>query len=516
MPTCLKGFRRLVEIMKVNGVNQKENSTVEIIVEVDAGAFEGALEKAYKKMRKRIAVPGFRHGKAPRKMIERMYGQSVFFEEAVNIVAPDTFEAAVEEQKLKTVGQASLADVDISDEQVLTLTFLTGIYPEVVLGTYKGLSAEKSVESVKKKDIDGELEMLQKRNARAASVKRKAKKGDTAVIDFEGFLDGVAFEGGKAEGHELILGSGNFVPGFEEQVIGMKAGEEKEINITFPEAYAEGLAGKDVVFKVKCQEVKEKVLPDLDDEFAKDVSEFDTLEDYKKSIKERLTTERADKAEEQFKEAVMKQAVESMTVEVPDAMVDQALDGMMRDFYYSISSQGMDPEQYLGMMGMDVNGFREASRKSAEARVLTGLLLEAVAEAEQIAVEEAELEAEYARMSEQYGQEIDQIKKMVGVEGLTDDIRRKKAADLITDSAEVEKKKTAKAKESPAEDAPVKEEKVPAKKPAAKKTTTAKKEPAGTKKETATSKKEATGTKKETTANKPAAKKTAAKKEAGE
>ncbi|MCL2589242.1 MAG: trigger factor [Oscillospiraceae bacterium] len=495
--------------MKVNSVTPKEKSTAEVIVEIPAVTFEAALEKSYKKNRGGIMVPGFRKGKAPRKIIERMYGASVFFEDAINAVAPDAFDHAVEAEGIKTVGQPSIDNVDVSDDKVLTLTFITGLYPEVVLGKYKGLSAEKTVESVKKKDIDTELEMLQKRNARIQAVKRKAKNGDTAVIDFEGFLEGVAFPGGKGEGHELGLGTGSFVPGFEEQVVGMKAGDEKEINITFPEDYAPDLAGKDVVFKVKCQEVKEQVLPELDDEFAKDVSEFDTMEDYKKDIKARLTKERTDKADEAFREAIIKQAVEEMTAEIPNSMVDHALDGMMRDFYYSISSQGMDPNQYLQMMGMDMEGFREGSRMTALARIQTGLLLDAVAEAEKVAVEEAEIEAEYARLAEQYSQDIEKIKQGIPATDLTEDIKRKKAADLIYDSAK-EKKGTAKA----ADDADEAEEKAPAKKPAAKKTPAKKPaadEPAAEKKPAA--KKTTTATEKKPAAKKPAAKKPAAKKE---
>lgn len=434
--------------MKVNGVNPKEKSTAEVIVEVEASAFEAALEKSYRKNRGAIMVPGFRKGKAPRAIIERMYGVSVFYEDAINAVAPDAFEHAVEAEGIKTVGQPSIDDVDISDEKVLTLTFVTGLYPVVTLGQYKGLVAEKTAETVKKKDIDDELAMLQKRNARIQSVDRKAKNGDTAVIDFEGFLDGVPFEGGKGEGHELALGSNSFVPGFEEQVVGMKAGDVKDVNITFPEDYAAELAGKDVVFKVACQEVKEQILPELDDEFAKDVSEFDTLEEYKKDIKARFTKERREKADEQFQEAVMKQAVENMTAEIPDVMVEGALDGMMRDFYYSISSQGMDPAQYLQMMGMDVAGFRASSRATALARIQTGLLLDAVAEAEAIAIEVAEIEAEYVRLAAQYNQDVEAVKKGIPAENLTEDMKRKKASELIYDSAAVEKKEKPAAKKA--------------------------------------------------------------------
>jgi len=451
-------------------------------VEIPAATFEAALEQSYRKNRGGIQMPGFRKGKAPRRIIERMYGASFFYEDAINAMAPDAFRHAVEAEGLKTVGKPSIDDVDVSEGKDLTLTFITAVYPTVVLGAYKGLSAEKELEAVEKKEIEAELLALQKRNARIQPVKRKAKNGDIAVIDFEGFLDGVPFEGGKAEGHELPLGSLTFVPGFEEQVVGMKAGDEREVKITFPEDYAADLAGKDVVFHVKCQEVKEEILPELDDEFAKDVSEFDTLAAYKKDIEEKLTKERADKAEDKFQEALLKQAVENMTVEVPDAMVEQTLDGMMRDFYYSISSQGMDPNQYLQMMGMTIEGFREGSRGTALARIQTGLLLDAIAEAEAIAVAEAEIEAEYVRIAAQYNQEVEALKKGISAEDLTGDLKRKKAADLIYDSAKTEKKASPKKKAKPeagAEEgaAPEKEapaKKAPAKKPAAKKASTKK------------------------------------------
>ena len=509
--------------MKVNGVNQKENSTIEVIVEIPAAAFEKALDEAYKKAKRNIMVPGFRRGKAPRKMIERMYGGSVFYEDAINIIAPDTFAKAAEEKEIKAVGMPSVSDVDVSDDKVLTLTFLTAVYPEVTLGAYKGLSAEKAVESVKKKEVDAELETMQNRNARTSSVKRKAKKGDIAAIDFEGFLDGVPFEGGKGEGHELNLGSGSFVPGFEEQVIGMKAGDEKDVNITFPEDYAPELAGKEAVFKVKCVDVKERIVPELDDEFAKDVSEFDTLEAYKKDIKARLTKEREARAEDQFKEAVMKLAVENMTADVPTAMVDRTLDNMMQDFFYTVSAQGMDPAQYLQMMGMDVNGFREASRTNALARVQTGLLLDAVAEAEGILAAEEEVEAEFAKLAEQHGKELEEIKKVIRAEDLTEDIRRRKATEVIHGSAKAEKpaaKKAEAADEETEEKAPVKKASAAKKtatadKPAAKKAASTKKATTAdeTKTEKAPAKKAATA-KKTTAADKPAAKKAAADKPA--
>ena len=457
--------------MKIMGVNTKENSTVEIKVQIEATAFEQALEKAYRKTKGQIALPGFRRGKAPRKMIEHMYGANVFYEDAINEIAPGVFGDAIKEKEIKAVGQPSVDDVDVADDKTLTITFITAVYPEVTLGEYKGLAAEKTVETAKKKDIDAEIDMLQKRNARIQTVERGAKNEDTVVIDFLGKLNGVPFDGGAADGHELTIGSNAFVPGFEEQLVGIKAGDKRDVTITFPTEYAEELAGKEAVFEVTCQEVKERILPELDDEFAKDVSEFDTLEELKKDIKARLTKERTERAENTFKEEILKQAVENMTVTVPDAMVETTLDNMMRDFYYSISNQGMDPEQYLSMMGMDVNGFRMASRESAVARVKTGLLLDAVVLAEEIKTTEEEVEAEYTRMAEQYGQKVAMLKKQIAEDDIAEDLARNKATDLIYASAKVDKpaaKKAAAPKEDKAEEAPA-AKKPAAKKPAAKK-----------------------------------------------
>ena len=435
--------------MKITDVNEKEKSTVELIVEVEPAVFEEALEKAFRKNRRSIAVHGFRPGKAPRKIIERMYGADIFHEEAIDTLGPELFEQAVKEKGLKTVGNPSIDAYKVSEDKILTLTFVTAVYPPVVLGQYKDLEAEKAIEPVKQEDIDAELNALRERNASIQAVERAAKEGDIAVIDFEGFLEGKAFEGGKGEAYDLALGSGSFVPGFEEQVIGMQAGEEKEIALTFPEDYAEELKGRDVVFQVKCREVKEKNLPELDDEFAKDVSEFDTLKEYQNSIKARIENERANRAESLFKDAIMKLAVENMEVDAPDAMVERTLDGMMQEFYHNVSSQGMNPEQYLAMMGMTVEGFRENSRETALARVKTGLLLEAVAEAEGFQAEDADIEAEYARLAEQYGRPLEEIKKVIDAEGLSSDVLRKKAADLIYESAKVAEAKPAKEAKKP-------------------------------------------------------------------
>lgn len=429
--------------MKLSSVEKKEKSTLQLAVEISAEEFEQGLNSAFKKNRGSVMIPGFRKGKAPRKIIEAMYGESIFYEDAINILYPDAFEYAVGEEKLKTVGQPSVDDVDVSDEKILTIKFLTAVYPEVTLGEYKELSAAYEEAPVTDEDVAGELETLRKRNARIVPAERPAGDGDTVVIDFDGYLDGEPFEGGKAEEHSLTLGSGSFVPGFEEQLAGMSAGEEKDVNITFPEDYAEGLAGKDVVFKVKLREVKEEILPELDDEFAKDVSEFDTLDEYRASVRERLTGERKNAADEAFKNALMDSAVQNMEADVPDAMVDQQIDQMVQDFYYNLSAQGMNPEEYLKMMGMTPESFRESCRVNAEKRVRTDLLLGKIAEVEKIELTDEDLDAQYKNLAESYGMEEEKVRAAVTPENISIDLKMKKAADIIYDSAKAEKPKKA-------------------------------------------------------------------------
>ena len=308
--------------MSVKNCEKLEKSQVALTVEVGAAEFNAAIEKAYRKMVKKINVPGFRPGKAPRKIIEGMYGVEVFFEEAINIAFPEAYEAAVKEQELQVVGYPEVEMVGECTREGFTFKAVAPVYPEVTLGEYKGLSANMDEVKVMAADVNERLKAMQDRNSRLVSVERAAKEGDTAVIDFEGFLEGVPFEGGKGENHSLELGSHSFVPGFEEQVIGMKAGEEKDLDITFPEDYHADLAGKAVVFKVKVHEVKAKEVPALDDEFAKDVSEFDTLKELKADLKKKITEERQKVADQAFEDALMEQVAANLTAEVPDAMVE--------------------------------------------------------------------------------------------------------------------------------------------------------------------------------------------------
>lgn len=439
--------------MIVKNVEKKENNTATFDVEIDAAAFEAAVNRAYLKNRKQISVPGFRKGKAPRMVIEGMYGKDVFYDEAVNDIAPEALSFAEEQEKLDTVGRPTIKNMDVSSEKVLTLSFEVALYPKVTLGQYKGLEVEREKTEITDAEVDAEIARVQKRNARIMTAERPAAMGDTAVIDFEGFLEGVAFDGGKGENHSLVLGSHSFIPGFEEQVVGMSAGEEKDIDVTFPEEYHADLAGKPAVFHVKCHEVKESILPELDDEFAKDVSEFDTLAEYRESIRKNLQETREKNVERSFREAVLQKAAELITVEIPDAMVDEQHEIMIRDYANSLMNQGIELEQYIAMMGMDMDTFRMNTRPSAARQLRVNLMLDAVAEAEGFEVTDVDIEAELQKMADAYKLKIEDVRAAVPVENLRKDILERKAADLICDAAiPTEPKPAEEPKEEPKEE----------------------------------------------------------------
>ena len=445
--------------MTVKSCEKLEKSQVALTIEVGAAEFEAAVEKAYQKMRRKINVPGFRPGKAPRKMIERMYGAEVFFEEAINIAFPEAYEAAVEQEKLQVVGYPAVEMVGEVTKDGFTFKATAPVYPEVTLGEYKGLKAEKPEVKVTAADVDERLKTLADRNTRLVSVDREAKSGDTAVIDFEGFLNGKPFEGGKGENHNLELGSGSFVPGFEDQVIGMKAGEEKDINITFPENYHEDLAGKAVVFKVKVHEVKEKEVPEMDDEFAKDVSEFDTLKDLKADLKKKITEERQKDADRVFEENLMNQVAENITADIPDVMVENQARQYLDNFKAQISRQ-FPYEEYKKMTGMDDEKLLADAKEPALRQVKMDLAVAAIIKAENIEASDEDVEAEYKKMAEQFGMDVDMVKKYLVKEQVQDQLLSQKAVAVVVDSATAEKPKKAAKKEEAAEG----EEKKPAKK----------------------------------------------------
>ena len=439
--------------MSVKNCEKVEKSQVALTIEVGAAEFEAAIEKAYQKMRKKINVQGFRPGKAPRKMIEAMYGAEVFFEEAINIAFPEAYDAAVKEQELKVVGYPNVEMVGECTKEGFTFKAVVPVYPEVTLGEYKGLTAEKEEVKVSAADVDERLKSLQDRNTRLVSVDREAQEGDTAVIDFEGFLNGVPFDGGKGENHNLELGSHSFVPGFEEQVIGLKAGDEKDLDITFPEEYTPELAGKAVVFKVKVHEVKGKEVPELDDEFAKDVSEFDTLKELKADLKKKITEERQKAADSAFEDALMEMVADNLTVEVPDAMVENQARQFIDNFKMQLAQSGIPYEQYMKMTGNDEEKMLAEAKGPAERQVLVDLAVAAIIKAENIEVSDEEVEAEFNKMAEMYSMDVEMVKKYVTVEQVKDQLSTKKAVAVVADSAvavkpEKKAKKTAKKAEA--------------------------------------------------------------------
>ena len=421
--------------MNVKNV-ERENGTAKVTVEIAKDEFQTALDKAYAKVRKDIMIPGFRKGKAPRKFVERMYGSQVFYEDAVNEIFPEIYEAAIVKQELKAVGQPSVTDMQTPDDGSVVLTVSTELYPEVTLGQYKGLEVEKAEAAVAQSEVDAEIDRMAQNVARISTVERPAQEGDTAVIDFEGFKDGVAFDGGKGESYELKLGSHSFIPGFEEQVVGMTAGEEKDINVTFPENYhASELAGAPVVFKVKVHEVKETVLPEKDDEFVKDVSEFDTMAELRADIESRILSEKQAGIDRAFENAAVAKAVENMTVEIPDSMVDEELEREMERMDYELRAQGASLEAYANMMGGNMDAIKNSLRPGALNTVKTNVMLDAVVEAEKIEVSDEECEEEYKRLAESYQMDVEKVKEILDLKGMQGDLQVRKAAKLIAESA---------------------------------------------------------------------------------
>ena len=423
--------------MIVKNVEKKENNTAVFTVETDKAEFEAAVQAAYLKNKSQINIPGFRKGKAPRQVVEGMYGAEVFYQDALDELAPKAYELGVTENELRVVGAPSITNVEVTDERTASYTFSVDLYPVVTLGQYKGLEAVKPVVAISDEDVDKELESVRKRNARQISVDdREAQMGDTAKIDFDGFLNGERFDGGKAEGYSLELGSGSFVPGFEEQIVGMKVGEEKDINITFPEDYVENLAGKDVVFKVKLHDLTMAELPELDDEFAGD-NGFDTLADYRANIREELEKKASEKAESEFRSEVMRQAAENLTVTIPESMIADKTEEILRNYAanFGMNSRDMSLDQLKQMMGVDDAMINNTIRPAAEFQVRNDLLLEAVIKAENIETTEEENREYLNKVAESIGTKAEEVEKYFGMDYIAEEQKKEKASTLIIESA---------------------------------------------------------------------------------
>ena len=414
----------------------REQNKLTVNVEVEKEVFEAGISKAYLKNRKYITVPGFRKGKAPRKMIENLYGAQVFHSDAVEEIFPDVYKEAVTDQGWNTVGQPSVTDMNVREDKTLELTIEVELYPEVELGQYKGVEAPRAAVSVSDEEVEAELDRKANEVARIVTVERPAQEGDTVVIDYKGLKDGVAFDGGSAEGHELRLGSHSFIPGFEEQLIGAAAGDEKELNVTFPADYhAKELAGAPVVFQVKVHEVKETQVPAKDDELAKDVSEFDTLAELKEDLRKNIETRKEEEASRAFESALMEKVAEAAKLELPDAMVEAEVDSELQNFDYQLRSQGMSLEQYSKMLGGDLSGFKNSIRPSAEKQVRLRVVLNAIADAEGLEATEEDRNAEYAKLAEQYGMDVEKLKTLIPVEDIVTDLKVRKARDLVVAEA---------------------------------------------------------------------------------
>lgn len=440
--------------MILKNVEKKEHNTAVFTVASDAAEFEKAVNGAYLKNKKDVYIPGFRKGKAPRQVIEGMYGKEVFYQDAMDDLAPEAFELGIKEGELRIVGQPHISDVNVTDEKAVEFTFDVTTYPEVTLGEYKGIEAVKTSETVSDEAVDNEIKNIQKRNARMLNVERPAEMGDTVNIDFEGFLNGEPFEGGKAEGHALELGSNSFVPGFEDQLVGMSAGEQKDIDITFPENYTENLAGKAVVFHVVCNEVSAPEYPELDDEFAKDVSEFDTFEEYKTDVRAGLQKRLDDSAESAFKDEVIRKACDAMSVEVPEVMYEEKVDEFLRNYaaQFGMNDPDMTREQMLKLFGMNEDTLKFSIRPAAEVQVKTELLLEAVAKAEGIEPSDEEFEEYCKKTADNVGAKPEDVKRYFGEAFLKAELQKEQAMNLIIDNA-VAKAPEEKAAEEPAAEA---------------------------------------------------------------
>lgn len=424
--------------MNLISCEKLEKSMVELQFSIDAETFKAAVNNAFKREGKKYAIPGFRKGRAPRHMIEKMYGSDIFHYDAVNDLFPEAYEAAVKEAKIDVVGRPDPEVVSMSEADGVVLKVKVAVKPEVELGEYAGLTVTKEAKNVNEADVDAEVKRMQDRNGRLLTREGAAENGDTVDIDFEGFVDGKAFEGGKAEHYSLVLGSGSFIPGFEDQVVGHSAGEEFDVNVKFPEEYgAAELAGKDATFKIKLHEVKYKELPALDDDFAKDVSEYDTLDELKDSIRNNIKTNLDKQAEQKVENDLMDQVIANMKADIPDAMVDSRIDELVQDFEYRISQQGLKLADYLKYMGMNIEQFRAQFKEQADKQVKMRLAMEAIVAKEGITASDEEFEEEVKRIADAYKMEADKVKSIVDAAAVKADLAINKAIDFVKEKANV-------------------------------------------------------------------------------
>lgn len=415
-----------------------ENSKHELQFSVDAAAFNEAVEKAFKREGRKYSIPGFRKGKAPRHMIEKMYGADIFHYDAINDIFPEAYEAAVKETGIEPVDRPEVEVVSMSAEEGAVLKAVVTVKPEVKIGEYKGLEAVKTVKAVEDSAVDAEIDRMRERNARILTREGKAENGDITDIDFEGFIDGTAFEGGKGEHFSLTLGSGQFIPGFEDQIVGHEAGEEFDVNVKFPEEYqAAELAGKDATFKVKLHEVKYKELPVADDEFAKDVSEYDTIDELKASIRKNMEESNEKQAELEVENALVDKVIETLEGDIPAVMIENRIDEMVRDFEYRLGQQGLRLEDYIKYTGGDAAKFREGFKDQADKQVKIRLALEAVADAEGIVATEEDFENELSRIAGMYQMEVDKVRSLVPETEVKRDLAVNKAIDFIKSNAKI-------------------------------------------------------------------------------
>lgn len=420
-------------------IEMLEKNMAKLTIDVPADEFEKAITKAYNKNKGQFTIPGFRKGKVPQMMIERMYGPGVFYEEAANYVMPEAYETAVTESNLEIVSRPVVDVAQMEKGKDFIFTAEVAIKPEATLGEYKGIEVEKAVIEVTDEEVDAELKKTQEQNSREIVADRPAENGDTVVIDYAGTIDGVAFDGGTAQGHALVLGSGSFIPGFEEQLIGAAAGSDVDVHVTFPEDYhAKELAGKEAVFACTVHEVKTKEYPEIDDEFAQDVSEFDTLDEYKEDIKKNILSKKETEAKSAKQQAVMDKIIENATMEIPDAMVDTQAENMVDEYAQRLSYQGLSLDQYFQFTGMNAQTFKEQLKPQALKNIQSRLVLEAVIAAENIEVSDDELEAEIEKMASMYQMEVDKVKELLGdaeKDNIKKDIAAQKAVDFVTDAA---------------------------------------------------------------------------------